>query len=62
MMGVSKQFVRIGLQRGTLPIGSAVKMTRNWSYYISPKLMEEFTGMKKDSPAATDESRESATA
>ena len=44
LMNKSPQFVRIGLQRGALPIGSAVKNGK-WSYYISPKLFEEYTGL-----------------
>lgn len=50
-LGCSEQFVRIGLQRKTLPIGTAVKMKR-WVYHISPYLMERYTG-KKMPPAAT---------
>lgn len=46
LMGVSEQFIRIGMQRGTLPIGQAVKMSSKWTYYISPKLFEQFTGTK----------------
>ena len=46
LMGKSEQFVRIGLQRGLLPIGQAIKMSSMWTYYISPKLFEEFTGAK----------------
>ncbi len=46
VMGVSEQFIRIGMQRGTLPIGQAVKMSSKWTYYISPKLLEQFTGTK----------------
>ncbi len=47
IMGKSPQFVRIGLQRGLLPIGIAMKTNdRNeqYDYYISPKLLAEFTG------------------
>lgn len=53
VMGVSEQFVRIGMQRGKLPIGQAVKMSSVWTYYISPKLFEQFVGAKKEPPAAT---------
>ena len=45
-LGVSSQFVRIGLQRKTLPIGTAVKMSSRWTYYISPQKLEEFIGTK----------------
>ena len=47
IMGKSPQFVRIGLQRGILPIGRALKTNdRNeqYDYYISPRLLAEFTG------------------
>lgn len=43
--GMSEQFIRIGLQRGLIPIGTAVKMSSRWTYYISPKKLEEFTGI-----------------
>lgn len=36
IMGCSAQFVRIGLQRGLLDIGDAVKMSTKWTYNISP--------------------------
>lgn len=42
LMGKSKQFVRIGLQRGAFNFGSAVKMSSKWSYYISPTLFYKF--------------------
>lgn len=42
IMGKSQQFVRIGLQRGLLPFGIAIKMSSKWTYYISPKLFCEF--------------------
>ena len=43
LLGVSSQFVRIGLQRKTLPIGTAVKMKR-WVYYINPHQFEMYLG------------------
>ena len=51
LMGVSEQFIRIGLQRGLLPIGHAVKL-KQWVYYISRPMLEEYVG-KKMPPAAT---------
>lgn len=62
LMGVSEQFIRIGMQRGRLPIGEAVQMSSKWTYYVSPKLFYEFTGIKKEPSAATGDSGESATA
>ena len=35
LMGVSPQFIRIGLQTGRLPFGTAVKMSSRWTYYIN---------------------------
>lgn len=44
IMGKSQQFVRIGLQRGLLPFGTAIQMTSMWTYHISPKLFYEYMG------------------
>ena len=44
IMGKSEQFVRIGLRRGLLPFGQAIKMSSIYTYYISPKLFEEYVG------------------
>ncbi|SHH86164.1 hypothetical protein [Desulfosporosinus lacus] len=44
IMGKSDQFVRIGLQRGILPFGSAVKLSTKWTYYISPSRFYEYVG------------------
>lgn len=47
LMGKSEQFIRIQLQRGLLPIGCAKQSSNGkYSYYISPKLFEEYTGIK----------------
>ncbi|MCI8346585.1 MAG: hypothetical protein HFJ12_01375 [Bacilli bacterium] len=47
LMGKTEQFVRIGLQRNLLPIGTAIKNPGGkYSYNISPKLFEEYTGIK----------------
>ena len=45
LMGVGRQFIRVGLQNQTLPFGSAVKMpSGKYRYYISPSKFSEFTG------------------
>lgn len=44
ILNVSEQFVRIGLQTGKLPIGSAVKMSSRWTYHISEHLLDQYTG------------------
>lgn len=47
LMGKSEQFIRIGLQRKLLPFGSAVQSPGGkYSYYISPELFEQYTGIK----------------
>lgn len=43
-MGVSQQFVRIGLQRGILPFGYAVKMSDRYTYHISENKLEDYLG------------------
>ena len=47
LMGVSDQFIRIGLQQEKLPFGYAVQTSKNrWTYYISPEKFYEETGIK----------------
>ena len=44
-IGKSEQFVRIGLQRGILPIGIAIQISdKKYTYHISPKLLTEYIG------------------
>lgn len=44
-MGKAPQFIRLCMQRGLLPIGTATKTgNKNWNYYISPKLLDEYIG------------------
>lgn len=45
VMGCSAQFIRIGLQRGLLDIGNAVKMSTKWTYNISPAKLAARQGM-----------------
>ena len=40
----SPQFVRIGLQRGILPFGYAVRMSTLWTYHISAYKVYEYLG------------------
>ena len=47
VMHKDPMFIRIGLQRGLLPFGVAIKKDeygKQYDYYISPKLFFEFTG------------------
>lgn len=48
LMGKSAQFVRVGLQRGAFPFGTAVKLSSRWSYHISPELFHEYMNGKKE--------------
>lgn len=48
LMGKSIQFVRIGLQDGRFPFGSAVKLSSRWSYHISPELFYEYINGSKE--------------
>ena len=45
LMGKSKEFVYQGLKDGVFPWGYAVKMGKNWSYYISPVMFQKCTGL-----------------
>ena len=51
LMNKSEQFIRVGLQRGILPFGNAVKLSSRWSYYISPKLFYDYIGKKEEQNA-----------
>jgi hypothetical protein len=48
LLGKSKQFIRIGLQRGVLPFGYAVKMSSKYSYHISRKKLYEYLGEQEN--------------
>lgn len=44
ILNVSTPYVRIGLQQGKIPIGTAVKMSSVYTYHISEKLLAEYSG------------------
>ena len=47
LMGVSRQFIRVGLQKGILPFGYAVQITKDrYTYFISRQKFLEHTGIK----------------
>lgn len=48
IMGKCPQFVREGLKREILPIGHAIKTKTQYNYYISPKLLSDYTGIKEE--------------
>ena len=41
ILGVTPQFVRMGIRTGRLPIGTAVKMSTVWTYYITSEAVEK---------------------
>lgn len=45
-IGVTPQFIRVGMQQGRLPYGYALKMSANrWTYHISPELVAKAEGI-----------------
>ena len=42
LLGVSEQYIRLGMQRGQLPIGSCVKMSSRWTYHIVAGQLENY--------------------
>jgi transcriptional regulator with XRE-family HTH domain len=45
LLGKSRQFVRVSLQRGIAPFGFAVKLSgERFSYHISPKKLNDYIG------------------
>ena len=43
LMGVSQQYIRVGLQQKILPFGTAVRVTgKRFTYYISPAKFKDF--------------------
>lgn len=47
LLGKSEQFIRIGLRNKRLPFGTAVKLSTQWTYHISPRLFYEYIGLLK---------------
>lgn len=43
----SAQFVRVGLQRGILPFGYAVKLSTKWTYHISKYKLFDYLGISE---------------
>lgn len=47
ILGKSPQYVRIGLQQQRLPIGTAVKLSSEWTYHISYELLKNYVGIER---------------
>lgn len=61
LMGVSEQFIRIGLQRELLPFGFALLSApggKRFEYYISPKQFQNYTGINLELTEEDDGSAE----
>ena len=53
LMNVGPQFVRVGIQQGVLPFGTAVKISgERYTYYISPGKLAEYVGISTEALAA----------
>lgn len=49
LLNKSPQFVRIGLQRGLLPFGVAIRIKGNkYTYHIAENKVYEYLGIKKE--------------
>ena len=47
LMGVSRQFIRVGLQKGILPFGYAVQVSADrYTYFISAQKFKEYIGIE----------------
>ena len=46
LLGISPQSVRLGLQRGQLPFGSAIKTSSRYTYVIYKKKLDEYLDME----------------
>lgn len=53
-MGVTEQYIRIGLQQGRLPIGSAVRMSGQYTYHIDDRKLDEYLGVKREEAAGNE--------
>lgn len=53
-MGVTPMFLRMWLRSGKCPFGTAVLMTRRWSYYISRERFERWISGADLAPAANE--------
>lgn len=61
-LNVTESFIRVGMQQDKLPIGSCFKMDDGSSrtvYYISPKLLYDYSGYAYEPAIKKDHSCES---
>lgn len=49
LLGVSQQFIRVGLQKKILPFGDAVQISgEKYTYFISRERLMEYVGIKEE--------------
>lgn len=46
ILGVSEQFIRIGIQQGKLPFGTCIKVNQRWNYVIPRERFEAYVNGK----------------
>lgn len=46
LLGISPQSLRLGLQRGELPFGSAIKTSSKYTYVIYDKKLKEYLDLE----------------
>lgn len=47
ILGKNEQWVRLGLQRQQLPIGTAILTGTQWSYHVSYELLKNYVGVER---------------
>lgn len=47
ILGKNEQWVRLGLQRGLLPFGTAVQTSTHYSYHVSYEKLKEYVGEER---------------
>ena len=46
ILNMDVQSLRVGIQKGAFPFGTAYKVGKRFTYFINPKLFEEYTGVR----------------
>lgn len=44
ILGISEELLRWGLRQGSLPIGTAIKRKKRYTYYINKDKLEQYLG------------------
>ena len=54
VLGVNPQTVRLGLEQGKYPFGTAVKCGKRYSYQFFPRMVSEYLGIEVGTHEAKD--------